>query len=635
MFFSKLFSRCPHYQWHHFKTIQIKVSCCDSLNGYRLSTYNVTSSITMEVLSYPNNSRNLAEMTSNLLFNKHVRISSISQKKLQKNLQHFSWTKTKWIKQQKTYSIATFGLLIPSPILNVPHRNHSTGPTSATGQGHHSVSLDVFASTGLNRHKIEDMAYNNFCRLLTPELQLLADIFKSQNHELRIVGGAVRDILLGLKPNDVDLSTDASLQEIKALLENEDMIRIVKKGQSEKHGTVMVKVNEKQDFEISSLWPVRFNDPTDALHTKSNVAADGHHRDEFACDWLVDAAHRDFTINAMYLTLDGTLLDYHGGEQDVIRRQIRFVGNPEDKIQEMPLAILRYFRFFARINVQPDSHDIETLKAIYENREALRLEEKRRIWNELKKILTGRFVGPIITKMHELQLLSLLGFPYDYSSDNVCRFQATCARTSGLNPHPITLLVDFFDNDFEVEQFADTMSLNKEERNLLSFLVQHTKSCEVPPILQHLDHVNSLKMWEDKIIDQQWPLGKPLKVKVQVLELFKYCGHHHWILGDSWRSSLDTFRDWTPPLIPITVYDLIQVGFKDGWHYKWREFFATLTNEWKDSDYELSKDELLEIVKNNITEFNQSPHRDRTFLKGNRGKKHLNRLKLDYNTRNM
>jgi tRNA nucleotidyltransferase (CCA-adding enzyme) len=53
-------------------------------------------------------------------------------------------------------------------------------------------------------------------------------------------GGAVRDILLGLKPNDVDLSTDASLQEIKALLENEDMIRIVKKGQSEKHGTVMV-----------------------------------------------------------------------------------------------------------------------------------------------------------------------------------------------------------------------------------------------------------------------------------------------------------------------------------------------------------------------------------------------------------
>ena len=99
------------------------------------------------------------------------------------------------------------------------------------------------------------------------------------------------------------------------------------------------------------------------------------------------------------------------------------------------------------------------------------------------------------------------------------RFNATCARTSGTRPHPCTLLADFFHTEKQAAVFSERLSLTKDERNLLCFLVKSRENHlrgEIPAIFQQVEDLNSLKMYERRIIGDQWPPGKSIKIRDQV-----------------------------------------------------------------------------------------------------------------------
>lgn len=131
-------------------------------------------------------------------------------------------------------------------------------------------------------------------------------------------------------PTDIDLATTATPSEMKEMFAKENVRTINSKG--ERHGTITPRINEKENFEITTL--------------RIDVRTDGRHAEPvFTTDWQLDAYRRDLTINSMFLGLDGTVYDYFNGYDDLMKRRVRFVGNPDMRIKEDYLRILRYFRF--------------------------------------------------------------------------------------------------------------------------------------------------------------------------------------------------------------------------------------------------------------------------------------------------
>lgn len=239
---------------------------------------------------------------------------------------------------------------------------------------------------------VDNLDTREFKSILTPELFTVTAPFEQQGYDIRIVGGAVRDILLGIKPKDVDLGTNATPSEMIELFKKNN-IHYIETGLQ--HGTLTVHVN-KRDFEVTTL---RIDAETDGRHAKVR----------FTHDWKLDAERRDLTFNAMSVGLDGTLYDYFGGREDLSKRRVKFVGDPRSRIQEDYLRILRYFRFYGRIALEEDNHDQATLNVIRECAGGLKKIAVERIWMEVSKILTGNHTTSLVRRMYELNVSQCIG----------------------------------------------------------------------------------------------------------------------------------------------------------------------------------------------------------------------------------
>lgn len=165
-----------------------------------------------------------------------------------------------------------------------------------------------------------------FHSIFTPELRILVDLFQKHNHEIRVAGGAVRDILMNIQPTDLDFATTATPTEMKDMFTQEELRMINTNG--EKHGTITTRINDKENFEVTTL---RIDRVTDGRHAEV----------EFTKDWKLDANRRDLTINSMFLDFDGNVYDYFYGYDDLKKRRIAFVGDVATRIQEDFLRIMR------------------------------------------------------------------------------------------------------------------------------------------------------------------------------------------------------------------------------------------------------------------------------------------------------
>jgi poly(A) polymerase len=194
--------------------------------------------------------------------------------------------------------------------------------------------------------------------------------------EARFVGGCVRDTLMAAfggrteTVRDIDIATDAEPERVMALLKRAH-IKAVPTGIA--HGTVTAVVDGKP-FEITTL--------------RRDVETFGRHaRVAFTDDWREDAARRDFTINAMFLSADGHVFDAFGGLDDVITGRVRFVGDARARIEEDVLRLLRYFRFYAHFDRPPP--DAEALAACTALAPKLPTLSGERVHAELFKLLAA------------------------------------------------------------------------------------------------------------------------------------------------------------------------------------------------------------------------------------------------------
>jgi len=232
----------------------------------------------------------------------------------------------------------------------------------------------------------------HFQQLLTPELKRLGDIFQKRGYQLRLVGGVVRDLLLGNKPKDIDLATECTPENMVKIFVQEN-IKYIPTGLH--HGTITAHINST-DFEITTL---RIDRVTDGRHAEV----------EFTTDWMVDAERRDLTINAMSLGFDGTLYDYFDGERHLQEEKVIFVGDPVKRITEDYLRILRYFRFYGRIAPEADKHDAATLEAIHSTAVGLKGISAERIRGEMNKIIIGNHAPHLLKVICELGVAKYIG----------------------------------------------------------------------------------------------------------------------------------------------------------------------------------------------------------------------------------
>lgn len=201
-------------------------------------------------------------------------------------------------------------------------------------------------------------------------LQRLLAVLAQGGEEARIAGGAVRNTLMGQPVADIDIATSCLPEETIRRVEAEDF-KAVPTGIE--HGTITVVAGGKP-YEITTL--------------RADVETDGRRaKVSFGRDWKLDAERRDFTINALYAEADGKVVDLVGGIADIEARRLRFIGDPEARIREDYLRILRFFRFFAWYGEgRPDA---EGLKACARLKDGLAQLSAERVWSELKKLLAA------------------------------------------------------------------------------------------------------------------------------------------------------------------------------------------------------------------------------------------------------
>tara|TARA_B100001057_G_scaffold377864_1_gene383158 strand:- start:30 stop:1304 length:1275 start_codon:yes stop_codon:yes gene_type:complete len=213
----------------------------------------------------------------------------------------------------------------------------------------------------------------------------------SSSSEIRYVGGCVRKTINKEKIDDIDLATNLEPKEIcDALKKNQ--INYYETGID--HGTITALIDNYK-FEITSL--------------REDISTDGRHAQvRYSKDWKKDAARRDFTINSIYSDCDGNLFDPYRGKEDIEKGEINFIGNPDKRIQEDYLRILRYIRFF--LNYSKQKHKADTIKSIRRNLDGISKLSKERLIDELRKILSTKVLQSLPKDRFSLEILQVI-FP--------------------------------------------------------------------------------------------------------------------------------------------------------------------------------------------------------------------------------
>jgi tRNA nucleotidyltransferase (CCA-adding enzyme) len=282
--------------------------------------------------------------------------------------------------------------------------------------------------------------------LLTSEDKLVLQSLRIEG-KAWIVGGWVRDVLLGKSLGDLDIATTLTPDEVKRLFP-----RTIPVG--EDYGTVIVRLDEgnKGEWEVTTL-------------REEGNYGDGRRPDNvvFGQHIELDLARRDFTINAMAIDENGIIIDLFDGKKDLQHDIIRTVGNATERIAEDGLRIMRAFRFLDKDGITVRSLDNDLEKAIIENKGMLQKVSNERIGEEFKKLLASKKSFEILQKMEETGVLQMIlkNISIDLNDSSRNNPLVTLARILRRNEC----------NGSELySKLRDNLKFSKKELRLISFL---------------------------------------------------------------------------------------------------------------------------------------------------------------------
>ncbi len=317
----------------------------------------------------------------------------------------------------------------------------------------------------------------NFEALLTPKTRHILSILGSAQGKARIVGGAVRNHIMGKPVDDIDIATEYLPHEVIDLL-TQAGIRTIPTGLA--HGTITALM-DGQNFEVTTL--------------RADVETTGRHAQvQFGTDWRADAQRRDFTMNALYVGLDGILFDPLNGLADIHAWRVRFIGDAATRIREDYLRILRYFRFCAHYSPEMVlSFDVAQAISCHIN--GLRQLSKERVWQELRKTLAVPEYMHVLADMAGLGIFTTLGlgifrgYEHRHCEETLCdeaiksleKLDCHTSLRSVRNYALTRLFLHFIWLEEDAARIGVQLKLSNVDNNTLVLWAQHVWRLRTPP----------------------------------------------------------------------------------------------------------------------------------------------------------
>lgn len=359
----------------------------------------------------------------------------------------------------------------------------------------------------------------------------LADVLAVLNgggEETRAVGGAVRNLMLGLPLAEIDLATTA---QPKSVIDRVTSAGFKAVPTGIEHGTITV-VADGKPFEVTTL--------------REDVETDGRHAVvRFGRDWKKDAGRRDFTINAMSLSRDGTVHDYCGGLADVEARRVRFIGAPDERIAEDYLRVLRFFRFFAAYG--EGEIDRAGYLACARARDKLGALSRERIRTEIMKMLIARRAADAMTAMADagiydrvfanapelpaLSRLALIEQSNEIAPDPVRRLAAVAMRVSE-----------------DAVNLRERLRLSNEEFKRLASIADRWWRL-TPSSGESYAKETLYRIGAEEFLDRA---------------LISFAHSSASLADEKWGALLSLAGRWTPPRFPLSADDFMKRGVEKG-----------------------------------------------------------------------
>ena len=392
------------------------------------------------------------------------------------------------------------------------------------------------------------------------ELQQLLTVLGENGEGARVVGGAIRNTLFGEAVGDIDIATTVL---------PDDTIRLAKAAGFKpvptgyEHGTITVVAGPRA-YEVTTL--------------RADVATDGRRAQvRFGRDWKADAERRDFTINALYADAAGEVHDLVGGMDDIRSRTLRFIGDPEKRIREDYLRILRFFRFFAYYGSgRPEAEGLKACARLKEGLDRLSVE---RVWSELKKLLSAPDCSRALLWMRQTGVLSrVLPESEKWGIDAIPGLVAS-ERAFGWKPDPLLRLEAMVRPDPEAMlKLADRLRLSRQEKGRLenwsSVPVGDLLSDRAPCVLYQNGQAAGIDV---------------LRLKLAALASAGQPDDEDIVAA---RARLEFAEKWEIPTFPLRGRDILNLGVPDGPAVG--DILRRLETDWMDGGFALSREVLLE-----------------------------------------
>ena len=279
-------------------------------------------------------------------------------------------------------------------------------------------------------------------------LKTLIHSLESSGGVAYLVGGCVRNTILGRPFTDIDIATDLLPEQVVKISKKEGY-KVIQTGLS--YGTVTI-VNAGRKFEVTT-----FRSDIKTYGRKASV--------KFTADIKLDAMRRDFTMNSIYMNIFGEIIDPLGSLDDLLEKKIKFIGNPSERIEEDNLRILRFFRFLAEFNKGRSDIDQDTMEALYKYKKEVKSLSRERIWMELKRILSVPEPQHIFSIMIEKGILDEVFPPIEIEGLSKV---ITAEKKYSVSPSHLVRLFSL--NKSIGKKWAHYVSLTSNEAKILEFI---------------------------------------------------------------------------------------------------------------------------------------------------------------------
>ena len=383
----------------------------------------------------------------------------------------------------------------------------------------------------------------------------------SEGSEARYVGGCIRKVIKKETVDDIDLATNLNPQQVCKALHNNN-ISFYETGI--KHGTITAVIDDYR-FEITSL--------------REDIDTDGRHAEvKFSTDWKKDASRRDFTINSIYSDLDGNLFDPFNGKQDLENGDVKFIGDPEKRIKEDYLRILRYVRFF--LNYSKKKHDSETVSIIKRNLNGFSKISSDRLLDEFEKLIRSEGFLKLPKDKDCLEIINLI-FP-QFKNINIFDNLNNFAKKNFIDMDFVFLLsLMIIDGTDNVDYFIYKFNISKKDQKRLLFLNTF-----------YSQKITSKTFTEKNLNKILYYNGREILMDVVYFNIFKSKKINNKLI-----KVITNLKDKILPSVPIKADVLMsQYNIKKG--KELGKKLKIIEELWVENNFQISEKEVKKIIKN-------------------------------------